>query len=78
MKALGDQCWVNTAINFGTCCKWRLNEVDDGILCSTWQEYRRYYVYIHNRFQTPLLMLLYIYSILLKEIIIIIIKWIDE
>ena len=34
MKALGDQCWVNTAINFGTCCKWRLNDVDDDILCS--------------------------------------------
>ena len=77
MKALGDQCWVNTAINFGTCCKWRLN-INDDILCSTWQEYRRDYVYIHNsESQTPLLMLVYIYSILLKEIIIII-KWIDK
>ena len=47
MKALGDQCWVNTAINFGTCCKWRLNDVDDDILCLTWQEFKRdrnYYV----------------------------------
>ena len=48
MKALCDQCWVNTAINFGTCYKWRLTDVDDDILFSIWQEYKRGYVCTHN------------------------------
>ena len=53
MKIFGNQFWVKTAINIGMCYKWRLNDVDDDILCSTWQEYKRdrnYYVTnIYNR-----------------------------
>ena len=61
MKALGDQCWVNTSNNFGTCYKWRLNDVDDDIVCSTWQEYKRDYAYIHNNICSTLLKDVYYY-----------------